>query len=685
MRRRTFLHLLPLTAAGAVRVRFDAEQQRWRLHNRWIELVLRLTPAGRFGVEELRNWRTGALWTPADSAHTSPLGLQADSSVYDPETLYRLIDHSEERAGGGGRRLSITLEDTAGFAHVTLDVEMYPNHPVLRYRTRFTNRQPRRVWIRGYDLTAWRLGDRAAMYRSFRVNQWVNYGRDGNFEPLDGSLGHGRPVLVRSGAHGQHCGWLAVRGHDAHGLLLGWEFDGRADISVRHDRALRYVHLSGPILGLNQPVEPGGTFEGPFSFLGLFQGDWDQAGWRTQRFAEAVLAKPVPDEDFPYITWDSWGYQTEIHEDLLRENAGIAASLGIELFVIDLGWARHIGDWHPDPDKFPSGLRALSDYVHSLGMKFGLHLPLAEASRHAPVLHQNPDWTSTNSYGYFDAESLCLSHLPVRDWIIGETVRLIDEYNVDWILQDGENMVKHCVKRTHTHDPANSNWANAVEGLNYVVEEVQRQRPATHWENCEDGGNMMTFNMVKNYVTSICCDDSGPLVSRQAAYGVMYPFPPRYSDRYMPDTDIDRYRTRSFMFGGPWIFMNKLPEVDAASYDWAKKEIGVYKRIRRHIRDGKVYHLTPRPAPFRTDALQSHDEERDTSITIVVRDAVAREPERLRLRGHDPGRTYRVWFEDDPREHVMSGAELLEQGVPVSLPANWGADIVYVEPAADSR
>ena len=54
---------------------------------------------------------------------------------------------------------------------------------------------------------------------------------------------------------------------------------------------------------------------------------------------------------------------------------------------------------------------------------------------------------------------------------------MIDDYNVDWILQDGANMVKQCTKTTHTHDPADSNYANAVEGMNSVVSAVQAARP----------------------------------------------------------------------------------------------------------------------------------------------------------------------------------------------------------------
>src|SRR5208283_5470440 len=160
--------------------------------------------------------------------------------------------------------------------------------------------------------------------------------------------------------------------------------------------------------------------------------------------------KPAPDgKTFPYVSWDSWGYQDQIDEHTLRSNADVAASPGVEVFIVDLGWARSIGDWYADPAKFPSGLAALSDYVHALGMKFGLHFALTEADLASPVLQANPDWTSTEDDEYHGAVSLCLSNQPARDWLIQQGIRMIDDYGVDWIVQDGENMVKQCTKTTH--------------------------------------------------------------------------------------------------------------------------------------------------------------------------------------------------------------------------------------------
>src|SRR6202030_1418158 len=97
-----------------------------------------------------------------------------------------------------------------------------------------------------------------------------------------------------------------------------------------------------------------------------------------------------------------------------------AAATGMELFIVDLGWAREIGDWREDPAKFPSGMRALSDYVHARGMKFGLHFALAEAMATAPVMQEHADWAASVSDNYFGAQSLCLANKPTRDWVVAQ-------------------------------------------------------------------------------------------------------------------------------------------------------------------------------------------------------------------------------------------------------------------------
>lgn len=85
----------------------------------------------------------------------------------------------------------------------------------------------------------------------------------------------------------------------------------------------------------------------------------------------------------PPMGWNSWNtFGHEISDQLIRDTAdklvetGLAAC-GYEYVVIDDCWALHERDENgrlvPDPAKFPHGIKALADYVHSKGLKFGIY------------------------------------------------------------------------------------------------------------------------------------------------------------------------------------------------------------------------------------------------------------------------------------------------------------------------
>jgi alpha-galactosidase len=71
-----------------------------------------------------------------------------------------------------------------------------------------------------------------------------------------------------------------------------------------------------------------------------------------------------------------------IHEDMVKQIADIMVSSGMkdagyEYVVVDDGWEApsrdSSGNLVPDPNKFPHGMKALADYIHSKGLKFGIH------------------------------------------------------------------------------------------------------------------------------------------------------------------------------------------------------------------------------------------------------------------------------------------------------------------------
>jgi alpha-galactosidase len=86
----------------------------------------------------------------------------------------------------------------------------------------------------------------------------------------------------------------------------------------------------------------------------------------------------------PPMGWNSFNrFGGSINETLIRETADAMVSSGMQAagyqyVIIDDGWMAPErdanGDLQPDHQKFPGGMKALVDYVHSKGLKFGLYL-----------------------------------------------------------------------------------------------------------------------------------------------------------------------------------------------------------------------------------------------------------------------------------------------------------------------
>lgn len=85
----------------------------------------------------------------------------------------------------------------------------------------------------------------------------------------------------------------------------------------------------------------------------------------------------------PPMGWNSWNTFTwDINEELIRQVADTFVAegykdAGYEYIVIDDCWSLkqrdNQGNLVADPAKFPSGIKALADYIHAKGLKFGMY------------------------------------------------------------------------------------------------------------------------------------------------------------------------------------------------------------------------------------------------------------------------------------------------------------------------
>lgn len=101
-----------------------------------------------------------------------------------------------------------------------------------------------------------------------------------------------------------------------------------------------------------------------------------------------------------YTTW--YNYYGNITEDIVRRDLKALSDFGerVDIFQIDDGYQAAIGDWLiTDKKKFPSGMKAVADAIHSNNMKAGLWLAPFGAVKSSRVFNEHPDWIIRDENG----------------------------------------------------------------------------------------------------------------------------------------------------------------------------------------------------------------------------------------------------------------------------------------------
>ncbi|MBK8047486.1 MAG: alpha-galactosidase [Anaerolineales bacterium] len=125
-------------------------------------------------------------------------------------------------------------------------------------------------------------------------------------------------------------------------------------------------------------LNPGESFTTPKSIGGYTRAGFGAASRRLHDFVRnELLPHGKQLHKMLYNSWEAVFF--DVSEASQIAVAERAAQMGVELFVMDDGWFQGrnrdnagLGDWWPDPKKFPNGIQPLIDRVNALGMEFGI-------------------------------------------------------------------------------------------------------------------------------------------------------------------------------------------------------------------------------------------------------------------------------------------------------------------------
>lgn len=519
------------------------------------------------------------------------------------------------------------------------------------------------------------------------------------------------PFLAVLTPGGTHSGWYA-----------GLEFSGRTRLTMERDE----TSLRGSV-GLNPNPGPFRTrlmprehFDTPTVFLGAFDDGIDAMGNVLRPWLRQVLGNPRTwqNPNYPLLVNNSWGSGMQVNDELARQMIRDSAELGLEMFHIDAGWFRGVGDWYPDPSKFPRGLAVIADEAHRRGLKLGLWVDWTQAAlgtRPGSLNLRDPkvrDWTVADVPAdwkpeEFKGQTIDIGEPAAQAYAQSEVYRIVNHYHLDMLEHDGYLVAKGCVREDHPHaapDRARmailkSDGAYFVDSLNStdvsyhavrayyeIHSNLRKLHPELLLEVCNDGGRMVDFGSAAHGDYFSITDAYDPLSNRRAFYDASQLLPAAMLEDYVEKWPTPRIENFLFMLrSGMMGWLTIMQDTNAWSEQQraaAKEEIRLYKaELRVLIRDADLFRISPRPDGVHWDAIEYFDPRRGKGVVYAFRGSAENDGEHsFLLKGLDTGKQYRIRFHDHTApDRTVAGRELRERGLTVKLAVPNSSELVFVD------
>lgn len=230
------------------------------------------------------------------------------------------------------------------------------------------------------------------------------------------------------------------------------------------------------------------------------------------KYRRYISGKSAADSTLPAIFNEymhlSWDFPTE---ETTKKYAPQVAKTGVEYYVIDCGWHNEepsvgvypfVGQWKESTVRFPSTVRAITDYLRSLGMKAGLWIEpevvginckeMLEYYDDDCFFQRNGKKVATHGRYFLDYRNA-----KVREYMSETIRRMVEDYGADYIKCDYN---QDCGIGTDL------NALTAGEGLQEAshaflawMQEMVEKYPNVIFEGCASGGMRMDYRTLGVY------------------------------------------------------------------------------------------------------------------------------------------------------------------------------------------
>ena len=591
-----------------------------------------------------------------------PLGLLAESSVgwfgkpgleghraggrdFAPQFVLRSSEASADRA-------EFVLSDDAAALSLRIDVELHPSGVATLAMSIINNGDS------GYSLGACRLSlPVPAQARELLTvgGRWTNeFGQTRTpwiancltVENRRGKTSHERLGVVFAGtpAFGEQSG-------EVWGCHIGWSgnFEISCDAVTDGRRSIQVGELlaSGEIV-----LAPGERYDTPTIYAAYSDRGLNAV---SNSFHSYMRARPVhPSTPRPVLLniWEAVYFDHDL--DNLRRLADIAASCGVERFVVDDGWFHGrrndragLGDWWVDTTVWPAGLTPLIEHVRGLGMQFGIWVEPEMVNPDSDLHRAHPEWTLVDDrYPAVLGRNqlvLDLGRREVCDYLFRHLDALLTDHDIAYVKWD---MNRDLVAATSA---GRAGVHRQTVGVYDLFDRLRAVHPGVEFETCASGGGRVDFGIFERTDRAWTSDSIDALDRQEIQRGFSLLFPPELMGSHIGSPVAHTtgrshglgFRAIAAMFGSLGIEWNLLQASDQDRAELSEI-ISVHKRLRPLLHHGDVIRVDHPDPNVMVHGVVGLDRESAVFACTRLRSGPSLHTAPLRLTGLDHSRSYQV-------------------------------------------
>jgi alpha-galactosidase len=593
-------------------------------------------------------------------------GAFADGSGWSPKFALTSF-HAEDN------RVEAEATDDTGQLVLSLELELLPSG-VFRERAEIGNRGSQPYGINDFVLSLPLPGE---------ASEILDFGGRHNLErvPQRGDLRTGSHVREnRKGRTGADSAYVLHAGVPGFGFENGPVWAVHTAWSGNHIHYAERVFTGEQRIGggeLLLPGEirlaPGDTYRTPWLYASYGNGLDEVA----RRFHRHLRSRPNPVDTARPVTLNVWEAVYFDHDEArLLDLAERAAAAGVERYVLDDGWfgsrrddTSGLGDWVVSPEVWPRGLHPLIDRVKALGMQFGLWFEPEMVNPDSDLARAHPEWIMAARQEW-PVESrrqqvLNIGIPEAYEHVKAQIFAVLDEYAIDYIKWDHNRDLIEAGTQ-----PTGSAGVHAQTLAFYrLLDEIRSHRPALEIESCSSGGARVDLEVLTRTDRVWVSDNIDPHDRQHMLRWTTQLVPPEFLGSHIAsDRSHTTGRRHDLAFRGAtaifghlgieWDLTSAPDDQLAELASW----VTLFKTERGLLLGGDLVRMDGYGPDVLVHGVVAPDRSRALFAMAILDSPYPDPPARLRFRGLDPDRRYRV--------------RPLGTSVAVLQPAWWGGDLV---------